>query len=263
MEIELEQTKKNEKEVSNEINNGVDNSVTNKLQNSVSENNTVTAETQNNFLQSSLGKAVNIGLDLGLRALLPDLIETQVIDIKNIMMKQGFKEGIDVAIKSALDIGKSALGIVTGKFDSISQAHTAVKKGGVLDTISSTLDTVLKTATKNKMLSKDTSNLIKKGKNAIVNTMSNKIEESFMTQIKSTEKMGKYILNWNDYYKQHDLEGMQREYKKIKTQLKELLPIETTLQQARKIENIQTLIQNKNGDFNLSEEELELAKKLA
>ena len=41
------------------------------------------------------------------------------------------------------------------------------------------------------------------------------------------------------------------------------MPIETTLQEARKIENIQTLIQNKNGDFNLSEEELELAKKLA
>ena len=210
-----------------------------------------------------MGKAVNVGLDLGLRAVLPDLIETQVIDIKNIMMQQGFKEGINTAIKSAIDIGKSAMGIVTGKFDSISQAHTAVKKGGVLDAVSTTIDTVLKSAIKNKVISKDASNLLKKGKNAIVNTVSNKIEESFMTQVKSTERIGKYISNWNEYYKQQDLSGMEREYKKIKTQLKELLPIETTLQEARKIENIQTLIQNKNGDFNLSEEELELAKKLA
>lgn len=243
--------------------NEVDNKVSNELQNSLETTNNVTVEEQNNFLETTLGKAVNVGLDLGLRAILPDLIETQVIDIKNIIMQQGFKEGINTAIKSAIDIGKSAMGIVTGKFDSISQAHTAVKKGGVLDAVSSTIDTVLKSATKNKVISKDASNLLKKGKNAIVSTVSNKIEETFMTQVKSTERMGKYISNWNGYYKQQDLSGMEREYKKIKTQLKELLPIETTLQEARKIENIQTLIQNKNGDFNLSEEELELAKKLA
>lgn len=253
MEIELDQKDINKN----------DNKISNELQNSPEKTNNVTVESQNNFLETTLGKAVNVGLDLGLRAVLPDLIETQVIDIKNIMMQQGFKEGINTAIKSAIDIGKSAMGIVTGKFDSISQAHTAVKKGGVLDAVSTTIDTVLKSATKNKVISKDASNLLKKGKNAIVNTVSSKIEESFMMQVKSTERMGKYISNWNEYYKQQDLSGMEREYKKIKTQLKELLPIETTLQEARKIENIQTLIQNKNGDFNLSEEELELAKKLA
>ena len=253
MEIELDQKDINKN----------DNKISNELQNSLEKTNNVTVESQNNFLETTLGKAVNVGLDLGLRAVLPDLIETQVIDIKNIMMQQGVKEGINTAIKSAIDIGKSAMGIVTGKFDSISQAHTAVKKGGVLDAVSTTIDTVLKSATKNKVISKDASNLLKKVKNAIVNTVSNKIEESFMTQVKSTERMGKYISNWNEYYKQQDLSGMEREYKKIKTQLKELLPIETTLQEARKIENIQTLIQNKNGDFNLSEEELELAKKLA
>lgn len=252
MEIELDQKDINKN----------DNKISNELQNSPEKTNNVTVESQNNFLETTLGKAVNVGLDLGLRAVLPDLIETQVIDIKNIMMQQGFKEGINTAIKSAIDIGKSAMGIVTGKFDSISQAHTAVKKGGVLDAVSTTIDTVLKSATKNKVISKDASNLLKKGKNAIVNTVSSKIEESFMMQVKSTERMGKYISNWNEYYKQQDLSGMEREYKKIKTQLKELLPIETTLQEARKIENIQTLIQNKNGDFNLSEEELELAKKL-
>lgn len=260
MEIELEQQQNNNNnDNENQVENQIEN---NNLENSLDTDNTVTEEKQNSFLETTLGKAINTGLDIGLRALLPDLIETQVINIKDIMMNQGFKEGVNTAIKSAIDIGKSAMGIVTGKFESVSQAHTAVKKGGILDSISTTLDTVLKTATKNKVISKDTSNLIKKGKNAIVNTVSNKIEDTFMNQVKSTEKMGKYISNWNEYYKQQDLTGMEREYKKIKTQLKELLPIETTLQEARKIENIQTLIQNKDGDFNLSEEELELANKL-
>ena len=55
---------------------------------------------------------------------------------------------------------------------------------------------------------------------------------------------------------------MEKEYKKIKTQMKEIMPLQTTLQQVKQIENIQNLIKNK-GEFNLSNEELELAKKLA
>lgn len=252
MEIELEE---------NNINQN-NNKIENEIENDVNVN-SVTAESQNKFLETTLGKVINTGIDIGLRAVLPDLVETQVIDIKNVIMNQGFKEGINSAIKSAIEIGKSALGIVTGKFDSISQAHTAVKKGGILDAVSTTVDTVLKSATKNKAISKNTSNLIKRGKNAIINTVSNKIEEEFMTQVKSTEKVGKYISNWNECFNKKDIEGMQREYKKIKTQLKELLPLENTIQEARKIENIQTLIQNKNGNINLTEEEIELAKKLA
>ena len=252
MEIELEE---------NNINQN-NNKIENEIENDVNIN-SVTVESQNKFLETTLGKVINTGIDIGLRAVLPDLVETQVIDIKNVIMNQGFKEGINSAIKSAIEIGKSALGIVTGKFDSISQAHTAVKKGGILDAVSTTVDTVLKSATKNKAISKNTSNLIKRGKNAIINTVSDKIEEEFMTQVKSTEKVGKYISNWNECFNKKDIEGMQREYKKIKTQLKELLPLENTIQEARKIENIQTLIQNKNGNINLTEEEIELAKKLA
>ena len=55
---------------------------------------------------------------------------------------------------------------------------------------------------------------------------------------------------------------MEREYKKIKEKIKELLPIENTLKEARVIENLHTLI-NKNGqNFNLTNEQLELAKLL-
>lgn len=237
--------------------------VNNQLENSVELSNNNIEKAQNAFLETTLGKVINTGVDIGLRTILPDVIENQIIDIKDIMINQGFKEGINTAVKSAIDLGKSAMGILTGNFENISQAHTAVKKGGILDTVSNALDTTLKTATKNKVISKDTSNLIKKGKNAILNTVSNRIEDTFMNQVKSTERVGKYISNWNECYKKEDLDGMQREYKKIKTQLKELMPIEQTIQQARKIENIQTLIQNKNGDFNLSEEEIELANKLA
>ena len=56
---------------------------------------------------------------------------------------------------------------------------------------------------------------------------------------------------------------MEREYKKIKEQLNNLLPLEITLKQARQIENLHALIKNNGArNFNLSKEQLELANTL-
>ena len=193
--------------------------------------------------------------------ILPDLIEDQIIQVKDVMISQGFKEGINSAINSAIDLGKSALGIVTGKFENITQAHTAIKKGGILDGISEVIDNVLKSSTKSGLINNKISNLIKKGKNVIVNSVENNIEEEFIDQIKNIEKVGKYISNWNQYYEKQDLGGMEKEYKKIKNQLEEIMPLDNTIKEARKIENIHQLVKNKNN-FELSEEEKQLAQKL-
>ena len=56
---------------------------------------------------------------------------------------------------------------------------------------------------------------------------------------------------------------MQREYEKIREKTKELIPFENTLKEARTIENLHKLIKNNNQDFNLSSEQLELAKMLS
>ena len=77
---------------------------------------------QNNFLESTLGQVIDSSVDLGLRAILPNFIEDEVIEIKDTLIKEGFPEAVNKAIDSAIDIGKSALGIVTGKFESVSQA---------------------------------------------------------------------------------------------------------------------------------------------
>lgn len=59
---------------------------------------------QRNFLQTNIGKAVNTGLNIGLRYILPDVIEDQVIEIKDSFLQNGFKEGIQTAIDSAKPI---------------------------------------------------------------------------------------------------------------------------------------------------------------
>ena len=56
---------------------------------------------------------------------------------------------------------------------------------------------------------------------------------------------------------------MEREYQKIKEKLKQTLPIETTLKQAREIENVHLLIKNSGKNFELTKEQLELAGVLA
>ena len=53
-----------------------------------------------------------------------------------------------------------------------------------------------------------------------------------------------------------------KEYRKINEKLKELMPFETALKQARQIENLHKIIKNNGGDFNLTQEQIELSKML-
>ena len=54
----------------------------NNLENNLLTSSDVTLDEQKGFLDTTLGKVINTGLDTGIRFLLPDLIEEQVIDIK-------------------------------------------------------------------------------------------------------------------------------------------------------------------------------------
>ncbi len=219
----------------------------------------VTSQEQKNFLDTSLGKVVNTAVDLGLRWVLPDFVESQVIDVKNSLIRGGLKEGIDKAIDSAIELGKSITGIFTGKFENISQAQNAIKNGGIIDGISNALDSALSFTSKQGWLPREVTSIIKQGKNVILDNVSNNIETEFVSQLNSIEKLGKYENNWRKYYQLQNFEGMEREYQKIKDKLKEVLPIEQTLKQAREIENLHLLIKNNGQEFNLTQEQLALA----
>lgn len=223
-------------------------------------NELVTEKDQNGFLNSTMGKVVNTAVDLGLRWILPDFVENQVIDIKNSLIKGGLKEGINTAIEKSLELGKSVTGIFTGKFENVSQAQNAVKNGGIIDGISNVLDSALNYTTKAGLIPKNVSTLIKQGKNVILDNVSSNIETEFANQIDNIEKLGKYENNWKEYYKNQDFNGMQREYEKIKEKLKQTLPLEDTLKNARQIENLHLIIKNNGQDFNLTDEQKKLAE---
>lgn len=222
----------------------------------------ITPEKQNRFLETTLGKTINTGLEIGLRMLLPDFIENQVIDIKDTLLTNGLKAGIDKAIESAIDFGKSTVGIVTGKFDNIAQVENAVEKGGILDSISGAIDFALNLTNKKGLIPKNITSMIKNGKNILLDNVGNGIERTLTKQIKGIENIDKYTENWNTHFKEKDFDKMDKEYKKIKEELTNLIPLENTLKKAREVENLHLLIKNKGQDFNISPEEMALAKKL-
>ena len=98
---------------------------------------------QKNFLNTNIGNIVNTAIDVGLRFILPDFIEEQVIEIKNALIEGGIKEGVNTAIEEGINFGKSTIGIITGKFDNVEQMQNAVKAGGVIDGISNVIDAIV------------------------------------------------------------------------------------------------------------------------
>lgn len=165
---------------------------------------------QNKFLETTLGKTINTAVNIGLRCVLPDLIEDEIINIKDSLVKGGLKQGINTAINSAINLGKSAMGIFTGNFENLSQAQEAIKSGGIIDSLSNVLDSVLSKVTKKGWIKYGTSTLIRQGKNVILDNISKSIENSFTNQINNLDKLVKYENNWKAYYKDKNLNGMEK-----------------------------------------------------
>lgn len=225
-------------------------------------NNLEIEKEQNNFLETTIGKIINTGLDAGIKFLLPDLIEDEVIDVKNAIFEDGIKEGINTAIDNALDIGKSFLGIITGKFENVNQIQKAIENGGIIDSLSGILDKSLDKLNSNGKINENIINIIKKGKNIILDNVSTNIEDMLEKEDSKLEKFKNNINEWKEAFNNQDFATMENKIKIIKENLEEVIPIENVINEAKTVENIHEKIKNNNKDFNISELELEAAKVL-
>ena len=201
---------------------------------------------KNNFFNNTFGKTINYAIDIGLRAILPDLIENQVIDIKNSLLNNGLKTGIDTAINSAVNFGKSTAGIFTGNFENIEQVKIAIGNGGIVDSISDVLD-----------------NVIKNGKNVLLNNVSNNIKKELDEQVEYVKKMESEVSEWKKCYNNKDFDGMEKAYKKIEKQYEKIVPIENLINETKQVKALHELIKNNGKNFNITEDEKRLAKNLA
>ena len=206
---------------------------------------------------------IDFSIDTGLRAILPDIVEDEVISIKDTLVNEGFSEAINKVVDTAINFGKSAIGIVTGNFESVCQAEKAVEKGGIIDGVSNTLDFVLDKVSDLGLVSDNIANVIKKGKDVLLNNVSANIKKEFKSQTKNIENLESYTNSWKEGFENQDLEQMEKFMKKIHNVLSKTMPIENLITEARTIENLHELIKNNGGNFDLSEEELKLATSLS
>ena len=225
-------------------------------------NNLINENTQKNFLETTLGKTINTAVDIGIRALFPDFLEDQIINLKDNLFEFGLKDGIKKTIDDSIDLGKSAIGILTGNFESISQMQNAVKSGGLIDGVSSLIDTVVNKVNKIGLINNNVASTIKQGKNVILDNVESNIESAFNKQYESIENIDSHINNWKGYFEAKDFNNMQKEYERIQKELKNIAPIEKTISEAKSVELLHNLIKNNGQNFDLTQEQLELVEKL-
>ena len=232
------------------------------IQREISDKNIEVEKEQKSFLETTLGGIINTGLDVGIKFLLPDFIEDEVIKIKDSILKNGFKEGLNTAIDEAINLGKSALGIFTGKFDDISQMQKVIETGGIIDSISKGIDVGLSKIRNNGKLNENITNIIREGKNLILDNISSNIEEMIVNQENEVNKFEESIDNWKNAYNNEEFNLMENEIKNINKFLEKIIPLEKLIKEARTIENIHNLVKNNNKNFDISEVELEAANAL-
>lgn len=217
---------------------------------------------QNEFLNSTLWKTINNGIDIGLRYLLPDLVEDEIINLKDNLINYGLKDGIKKSINSVIETGKEAIGIISGNFENIGQIQKVIKNGGLIDKIDNFLDKTLDKAINSGKINQTIGKIVKTGKSSILSGVERNIESTLNSQVENSKNIEKYMNNWKKYFNDRNFSGMEKEYTKLEKELKSLVPIETTIKNARYIENIHKLIKNNGQNFELSERELELANKI-
>ena len=217
---------------------------------------------QKGFLESTLGKTINAAVDIGIRALLPDFIDEQIINIKDNLLEYGLKDGISKTIEDAIDLGKSAIGIFTGDFENISQMQSAVKNGVLIDRVSNLLDMVLDKVSNAGLINNTVESTIRQGKDIILSNVESNIENTFSRQYEAIENVNNYINNWKESFEKQEFEKMEIEYQNLENEMKELVPITKTIDEVKTIELLHNLIKNNGQNFNLSNEQLELVEKL-
>ena len=217
---------------------------------------------QENNIKTTIVSIANNALEYGLRAILPDFIEDDVIEVKDKFIEEGFADGVQEAIDKLEDVGKSIVGVFTGEFETMEQVKRVIQKDGLLDGISDVIDTVLKKLLNKKKISKSTVNLIKTGKKEILNNIEKGIEDKYKETTYSLEKLSEYCNEWKQQYKEQNYEEMEKTMKKIKQQLTQKKIVEETINEARNLEKIQKFIKEKGNIENMSDLEKELLEKI-
>ena len=225
-----------EKNLNNQLTNDIKN-------NEISKN-------QNDFIGNMFKNAINFGVDLVLKSLLPDLIEDQVIDIKNSILEGGFKEGVNTLMKKVNEFKNSITGIFTGNFNNIQEINTATKQGGIIKTVSKGLSKGIDAGVKSGIIPKSIGGILKAGKTTMLNEFSNSLESQMRKEIQKFDTLNDLNKKWYDALDQRDFDKMTKYTEKISALSKDLVKFSNIINETKKIEELHNFIKENNSfDF--------------
>ena len=208
------------------------------------------SKNQNDFIGNMFKNAINFGVDLGLKSLLPDLIEDQVIDIKNSILEGGFKEGVNTLMKKVNEFKNSITGIFTGNFNNIQEINTATKQGGIIKTVSKGLSKGIDAGVKSGIIPKSIGGILKAGKTTMLNEFSNSLESQMRKEIQKFDILNDLNKKWYDALDQRDFDKMTKYTEKISVLSKDLVKFSNIIEETKKIEELHNFIKENNSfDF--------------
>lgn len=181
-----------------------------------------------------------------LKAFLPDSIEDKVIKIKDQIGLSKLSKNVENLLRGFINNkGEKDLTKRIKALDIENQTNTLISN--IEDAFNLSINEINKLENNKKTISK-------------------KVEEQLNKEIKSYistfEKNDQYISEWEKFYKSKDFKNMDKVYKKIEKNVKNIIPIEEKIKEVRELENLHLRVKMKGGDFNLTNEEIELAKML-
>lgn len=221
---------------------------------------------QKEFLDTTIGKIVDAGLDFAISTFVPDLIEKPVSNLKDKLLSWDFNKEKETISSGALEQTKK-LEENSGKEvdigNVVANLKDFLKEEKTINSFSKIIDAAIKELVDKDKISSNVSKMVKEGKNAVVEKIKEKIDHELDGQIVYVEELKEQTEKWKNYYQEKDIKNMKSVSKKIDSLMKDIMPIDTILTEAKQIQNLQQLIENNNNQFDLSSTQLELAKMLA
>lgn len=197
---------------------------------------------------------------LGLRAILPDCIENQIIDFKNNIFKNGLLDGLKSVFENVVDIGKNILRMNNISVpDKIVNIKDSILNSDFINTIGKELGKSLDSLINLKDSNNDIYNIINDNKEIIISNFKSNLNEEFKFQNKLFYNINNEISNWKENLSNENYEGMEKSFKLIQQYNSKIMPIDNIVKDINYIESIHKLLANNNS---ISSEELELAQKL-
>lgn len=209
-----------------------------------------------------LPEMLDNALDIGLRAILPDFIEEDVIEIKNAFIQEGFIAGIEQIVKKIEDIINSIKSLFKGEFEDVDQIKKLVQKNGILSAGSSLIDTISKQLLDKKIISKKIYNMIKTGKNEILKALESELLKYYKEDENSLEKLKEDCQEWKENYTNKDYSKMKETMNKISKKIEQNKLIENIIKEARNIEKIEKYIEKSGSIENLSDNQKKFIENL-